>query len=202
MSPKEQLIEAFRHLCETQGGVSAIADEIDASEEGLKQVLAGTKLPSGEPRGIGPKIQRKLETRYPGWSTRAAMTPSSVGIGTPIVLDKHTVLPEEVGWEALMGLDELPEEFVVAVPDDAMAPAAPRGTRLSFRRGVDAEPGDGVLVQDGAGRRYVRRFAQGRGDAWIAQATNAAYATLDSVEDELTLLAVMTSRIVMGSKLQ
>lgn len=69
MTPKEHLIASFKLLCSTtSGGVEAIADEIDSSAETLKQVLKGTKLKSGEPRGIGPSLQRRLTKAYPGWA--------------------------------------------------------------------------------------------------------------------------------------
>lgn len=69
MSPKEHLIDRFRALCAAvPGGVQEIAIATDSSAEGLKQILAGTKLPSGSPRGVGPKLQKRLDERYPGWS--------------------------------------------------------------------------------------------------------------------------------------
>lgn len=75
MTTKDALIEAFRALCEREGGVELVAEKIGASAEGLGQVLAGVKLPSGQPRGIGPGIQRKLEARYPGWWRQPVETP-------------------------------------------------------------------------------------------------------------------------------
>lgn len=67
VTPKEHLIACLRTLAQKHA-VEEIAAEIDASPESLKQVLAGTLLPSGQPRGIGPSIQRKLDASYPGWS--------------------------------------------------------------------------------------------------------------------------------------
>lgn len=72
MTPKEHLIACLDALCKrTAGGVSTVAMELGASEENLKQILAGTKLPSGNPRGVGPLLQKKLDARYPGWSKLA-----------------------------------------------------------------------------------------------------------------------------------
>lgn len=67
MSPKDEIVERLRALCAQQGGVEHVADQAHLSVESLKQVLAGTKLPSGRPRGLGPKSQASLERAFPGW---------------------------------------------------------------------------------------------------------------------------------------
>lgn len=68
MTPKEHLIERLRALCEAAGGPDAVAERAEASAENLRQILAGTKLPTGQPRGVGPNLQRKLDVAYPNWS--------------------------------------------------------------------------------------------------------------------------------------
>jgi len=67
MTPKDRLIERFKALCKRHG-VDVIAREIRANVDNLKQIIAGTKLPSGAPRGVGPTLQRKLEAKYPNWA--------------------------------------------------------------------------------------------------------------------------------------
>ena len=69
MTPKEQLIESLRQLCKREGGHAVVATEIDASDQTLYQIISGTKLPSGEPRGVGPTLQKKLNAHYPDWAT-------------------------------------------------------------------------------------------------------------------------------------
>lgn len=88
----------------------------------------------------------------------------------------------------------LPDRFICAVPDDALAPTTPRGTRLIFDRQAPPVPGWGVLVQDGDGKRHVRRYVVASGDRWIGAASNPAYAALKSAEDRLEVLAVATGR--------
>ena len=101
-----------------------------------------------------------------------------------------------------MGVDEVPQRFGVAMPDDALSPNVPRGAVLYFAA-VSSEKrpsvGDGVLVQDGAGKRYIRRLGEGPGDEWTAQAIHPAYITLESQAHGLRILAVMTGR--EGSKI-
>lgn len=89
---------------------------------------------------------------------------------------------------------ELPERFVVETPDDALAPNLPRGTAVVFERAGAAQPGECVLVQDSRGQRYMRRYVQGIGGAFTAQALHDAYVTLDSARDGLRVLAVMAWR--------
>ncbi len=104
-------------------------------------------------------------------------------------------VPQELSWEDVMQMDKLPATFVLAMPDDALAPRVLRGTRLIFDTAVRPQPGTGVLVLDAVGRRYVRRYAEGTGGTWLAQAVHDAYATLESARDGLKLLAVMTGRM-------
>ena len=73
MIPRDHLIRSWRELCEREGGYTAIADRIGVNDQTLWQVINGTKLPSGQPRGVGPAIQRKLEQHYPGWSSAPAL---------------------------------------------------------------------------------------------------------------------------------
>lgn len=68
MTPKEHLIHRLKVLCGASGGAEAVADQAGISADNLKQILAGTTLPSGAPRGVGPSIQRKLDAAYPGWA--------------------------------------------------------------------------------------------------------------------------------------
>ena len=86
------------------------------------------------------------------------------------------------------------EQFVATMPDGSLAPNVPRSMRLIFERGGVPRPGYGVMVQDKTGRRCIGRYARGRSGAWIAQAINPAYTTLDSIADGVVVLAVMTGR--------
>ena len=98
-------------------------------------------------------------------------------------------------WEFILSVpaSDLPKRFRAPMPDDALAPDTPRGLVLYFSTEVAPVIGNGVLVQDAAGGRHVRRYAQGLGDAWRAEARNTAYMTLHS-GDGVQLLAVVTGR--------
>lgn len=52
------------------GDLSALADAADTSYDNLWQILSGTKLPSGKPRGVGDDLAEKIERaadKPPGW---------------------------------------------------------------------------------------------------------------------------------------
>lgn len=68
MTPKEQLVEALKALC-ARHGREVVADAIGADEQSLYQIITGVKLPSGNSKGVGPTIQKKLSAVYPGWQT-------------------------------------------------------------------------------------------------------------------------------------
>lgn len=102
--------------------------------------------------------------------------------------------PPSLDWEEIVTKQKLPARFVCAVPDDALSPATPRGTRLIFDTQAPPKPGWGVLLEDAKGNRYVRRYIAGAGDRWMAASSNPAYAQLSSVDDGLKILAVASAR--------
>jgi len=121
--------------------------------------------------------------------------PNPWGVAHDMAHPPYTV-PPSVTWEDVMKAKEpLPNEFVMAVPDDALAPQTPRGILLIFSTLLPPEPGKGVLVEASDGRRYVRRYGEGLGGEWEAQARNDAYVTLKSGRDGLALLAVVSGRM-------
>lgn len=89
-----------------------------------------------------------------------------------------------------MTSDDLPGEFETELPDNAMAPEAPRGARCIFLRGVAPEPGDWVLLRDADGTLYCREYRALRGGQWRAHALNPAFLPLDSATHGLQVLAV------------
>lgn len=88
-----------------------------------------------------------------------------------------------------MAAEPLPE-FETQLPDNAMAPEAPKGTRVIFITGPSPEPGDWVLIRDGAGQCYCREFRQRRPGSWEAHARNPGFLPMDSQRDGLQVIAV------------
>lgn len=100
-----------------------------------------------------------------------------------------TMTPTVIAWGELMG-KTLPAEFETRLPDNAMAPIAPKDSRVIFVSGASAEPGDWVLVRDKQGNCYCRELRLVRHGRWEAHAMNDAYLPLDSERDGLEILAV------------
>lgn len=123
-------------------------------------------------------------------------TDSSGPVAQDMSLDPNNVPPSAVVWEVLMKMKVVPEQFAVAMPDEALAPNISKGTLLYFARLEQWRPNieDGVLVEDQNGNRCIRRYGEGLGGGWLAQAINPAYMTLESGQHGLKVLAVMTGR--------
>lgn len=101
----------------------------------------------------------------------------------------QTVAPT-VSWEQLMTKpQELPAEFHVVLPDDAMAPRAPAGVKVKFNRERTPQPGDAVLVTGPGGALFFREYRL-RVGGWEAYATNPAYPSLQSDMHDLQVIAV------------
>lgn len=74
MSTREHLIQSLKTLCNENGGYKAVADRAGVDDQSLYQIISGVRLPSGNPKGVGPTIQRKLDTAFPGWADMSANT--------------------------------------------------------------------------------------------------------------------------------
>lgn len=128
---------------------------------------------------------------YPALEER---TPAQLGApqgGTAQKLSHpvETVAPT-VSWEQLqMPREQLPVEFHVVLPNDAMAPRAPAGVKVKFNRSREPQPGDAVLVAGPDGEPYFREYRL-RVGGWEAHATNPAYPSLQSDAHQLQVLAV------------
>ena len=107
---------------------------------------------------------------------------------------ESVTVPSWITWEALMQSKQLPGEFAVRMPDGALGEKVPEGTAMIFKQADAAKPRQCVLVEDKAGGRYIRRYAQASGTSWQAQALDDAYITLHSERDGLRILAVMAWR--------
>lgn len=82
-------VAALRALCHRVGEHKAVAREAGISADNLWQILNGTKLPSGNARGVGPSVRKALSAKYPDWMSgsapAAADTPSSNVQSAPVV---------------------------------------------------------------------------------------------------------------------
>lgn len=150
------------------------------------------------------QIEAMRGGKYAGWfsdcaATRPAEVPRVAGARAEahgMNLYAITVKPVELTWRDLVIATDLPALFEVHMPDGALQPNIAPGTLLLFRTDFTAEdlrPRVGILVKDAQGGRYIRRYAEAPGGRWIAQALDAAYASLDGAD--VSILAVMRGRI-------
>lgn len=108
MTPKERMIQRLKDLCALHG-VDVVAVEAKVSADNLRQIIAGTKLESGAPRGVGPTLQRKLEAKYPGWADPAIAADQGPRLPGKKFEDRHEVSNSE--WATLQAVQALIPEF-------------------------------------------------------------------------------------------
>lgn len=62
---------ALKNLCNAQGGHVKVASAIEANPQTVHQIISGVRLPSGNPRGVGPNLRKRLDAAFPGWADDA-----------------------------------------------------------------------------------------------------------------------------------
>lgn len=68
-------MKALIALVNAEGGYEAVASKADLNAQAIYQVCSGVKLPSGNPKGVGPKMRRALDKAFPGWSLPKSPSP-------------------------------------------------------------------------------------------------------------------------------
>lgn len=193
-TPHDILLNALRALCKREGGHQIVAAEAGISEGNLWQVLHGTKLPSGQARGIGRRLQDKISQRYPDWLNpqhAVAGDGRLRGAGAQILSEASVSYSPQVTWEAIMRANKLPDTFRVSMPDDSMHPRVRKGDVLEFDSREHPRSGDGVLVRDAGGTLFFRIYRQAKPGAWEAHPINQDFLPLHSDRDQLAVIGVM-----------
>jgi hypothetical protein len=129
MEEADPVVDALRRLCESEGGYQAVADRAHVSPDNLWQILNGVKLPSGNSRGVGPRLRTKLSAAFPDWLTQrlgARGTLAATRFGTASVAaeeppavysgrDDEHVIPQYAAGGAMghgLILEEAPPGFI------------------------------------------------------------------------------------------
>ena len=73
MNTIDPMVSALIALCKAEGGEKFVADKAVVSAENLLQITKGVKLPSGNPRGVGPGLRVKISKAYPNWLASGAI---------------------------------------------------------------------------------------------------------------------------------
>jgi hypothetical protein len=143
---------------------------------------------------ISPRLAREAAMSQSALGPSAEISPPPLGRGLAQDMSQYriTVAPQPIAWERLtVDKDQLPNTFTLALPDDALTPRLRRGDQVELNRNLAAEPGDLVLVRDGAGQHYVREYRRHRPDDWTAAALNGAYTSLVASQDQLEIIGVV-----------
>lgn len=180
-------------------GVSfqAVAKVRDGGSFGSRNNIKAAKMFGLNPEWLATGKGKKFATddqKSPSAPAQGSTIPTYFGGASSPLVQSPFTLPVTLTWEQVMQSQELPERFIVESPDDALSPRLPRGTAVVFERASTAQPGECVLVRDKRGATHMRRYVQGVGPGFTAQALNDAYASLDSERDGLVVLAVMAWR--------
>lgn len=193
MQSRDVLVSALASLCEKEGGHQVVASEAHVSADNLWQILHGTLLPSGKPRGIGSRLASKLDARYPGWTNTyhpskgvqlqtvaQELSPPPYDI-RPIPANQVPVIGTlEMGEENMFELRSLadgspighvpafsdrPGTYAVRVFGDNLYPAVRHGACLVVDPTGPAIEGELVLLETLEGYYFVCELVALRNDA-------------------------------------
>lgn len=190
-------IEAFKRLCDREGGYKAVAEKIGANPQTLYQVYAGIAHPSGTPRGIGPQIRKKLTEVFPDWlllvtdNVRPATTRGRVPVISWVAAGNLGEITdmyqpgEAEHWHDVHDTQPGSHAFALVVEGDSMT--SPHPGERSFPEGtiivVDPDrgysAGDYVIAKDvNTQRATFKKLAQD-GGRWFLKPLNPSYPTIE-----------------------
>lgn len=92
-TPEDPAVTALIALCKKHGGYKVVADEIGANDQSIYQIISGVKMKSGNRKGVGPDLRKKLSKRYPDWLTLAGLP--IVAISSEDEAPEHVVFIKE-----------------------------------------------------------------------------------------------------------
>lgn len=176
-------------------GYRAVASATGLGEEYIYQLYNGKGAKSLSAESATTISRAYGDGKPRGWFDVDQTHPVAINpIAHPLSLNgPQNGAPIQWGGLQKMPVEELPDWFMVEMPDDSLFPRKVKGVRMMFERvkaGQSAKPGNTVFVQDKRGARYIRRYVAGHDGEWTAKAENDAYASLESKPDELTILAI------------
>lgn len=121
----DSVVEALRHLVQNHGGAIAVADKIGVNDQTIYQILKGVLLPSGRPKGVGPKLRAKLDEHFPGWLTAPIAGQSQTQLGPFSAQDGASTRRQMIDAIAAGHQSPLTLERALSVVLDALADLPP-----------------------------------------------------------------------------
>lgn len=199
-------VEALRRLCERVGDHKVVAKEIGSSAATLYQILAGIALPSGNPRGVGPALRKKITEAYPYWlqdektNVRAAKSKGRVPLISWVAAGKLGEITdmyqpgEAEQWEDVF--DNRPGEnaFALIVEGDSMTSpypgdkSFPDGTMIVVDPARAFNAGDYVVAKDVNTQRATFKKLVHDGGRWYLKPLNTSYPTVEIDDPALRII--------------
>jgi hypothetical protein len=205
---EDPIVAALRRLCEDEGGPSAVAERAGVSQENLKQILSGVRLPSGNPRRVGSRLREKLTSAFPEWlssvtTLAAAARPDykmvrditipqyaaggAMGGGLllrdqPGLIHSWTVTPEWI-QKNVHSITSPRNLAIVTGFGDSMRPLYNPGDPLLVDRGVTSVDFDGIYFFRVGSEGFIKRLQRIPGIGLRAISENKAYEAWDIRED-------------------
>lgn len=192
MTPKDKLIESLKELCKAHGGYKAVADKAGVDDQSIYQIISGVKLPSGNPKGVGPKIQAALSRSFPRWEDLADRKKevSNVAPGpnirgsVPLLSGVQAGAFKEIldsNYSGGDGVVMIPTTvpvnrytFALRVQGDSMEPRFTEGMLLIVEPELDAQHGDYVIVKNGSNETTFKQLVKDGSD-WFLKPLNPRY---------------------------
>jgi SOS-response transcriptional repressor LexA len=103
----DALTAALARLCEREGGYAVVAEKAGLNDQSIYQVIKGVKLPSGNPKGVGPAMRNALTRAYPQWlDPEPPIGARASEPGSQSVVQASSALPVAPGYVRLPILAE------------------------------------------------------------------------------------------------
>lgn len=187
MEHKDPYVLALELLCEKQGGYKAVAQQARVNDQTIYQIVNGVKLPSGNPRGVGPQLRKKLAEAFPGWMSVQEESPGygpQIGGQVPLISDVQAgAFKEHVDnfHPGDGGMEMIPTTvpvkrytFALRVSGDSMEPEFKEGMILVIEPELDPLPGDYVVAKNGDGATTFKQLVKD-GEDWYLKPVNPRY---------------------------
>lgn len=185
---EDPLVAALRLLCEKEGGYKAVADKAGVNDQSIYQIISGVKLPSGQPKGVGPTIRRKLSTAFPGWSGDTPEPRGTSPVAHELIHRVPIVEPRTLIWGGFV-LEDVRGEFIMAIGGDALAPHYLPGQRGIWEACDAGRPGKAVLLVDRDGEFHLRIYEPRGGASWAGISDWPGHRELQPERDGVRIVA-------------
>lgn len=199
----------------TPGGLNAVAAQANISAANLDQILKSVKMPSGRPRGVGPKVRDALTQTFPDWLAtgvgsmdvaNANVAAAQIGARRIPLIDyvqagvwtavADTFQPGDAEDWLLTDLDLSGQAFALQIKGDSMRPDFIPGDRVIIDPDVQPQAGDFVVAKNGDEEATFKKYrARGTDDAgstiFELVPLNPDFETLRSDERPIRIVGVM-----------